>query len=159
MCSKVIRVVVIIVSCKFLDLQAPQNQFIFSKIDVKRLLVNSHEQKSVIWEDVYFFNWVYKCFMVLSIFSPSSLSWNLISCLSLMFILFPINGKSSLMATHFVFLSCGAAWQSSLSLKSSLLVLHRYLSDNKVKSELIYSIGMKRTDPIDLRQNVWRKSL
>lgn len=157
MCSKVVRVVVIIVYSKFLDLQAPQNQSIFSKIDVKRLLINLHEQKSVIWEDFHFFNWVYKCFMVLSIFSPSSLSWNLISSLSLMFMLFPIKGKSSLMGTHFVLLSCGAAWQSSLSWKSSLLGSHRYLTDNKVKSELIYSISMKRTDPIDLGQNVWKK--
>lgn len=144
---------------EFLDLQAPQSQFNFSKKDVKRLFINSHEQKSAISEGVHFFNWVYKCFMVLPIFPPSSLSWNLISFLSLMFILFPINGKFSLMGTHFVLLSCGAAQQSSPKLKFSLLGLYRYRSDNKVKSEFIYSISMKRTDAIHLRQNVWKKSL
>lgn len=48
MCSKVIRVAVIIVYSKCLDFQALQNQFIFSKKDAKRLLINSHEQNSVI---------------------------------------------------------------------------------------------------------------
>lgn len=48
MCSKVIRVVVIIVYSKCLDFQALQNQFIFSKTDAKRLLINSHEHNSVI---------------------------------------------------------------------------------------------------------------
>jgi len=34
-----------------------------------------------------------------------------------------------------------------------MLGLHRYLTDNKDKSELIYSINKRRRDSIDLRQN------